>query len=214
MFFLALTCVFEYPHAVPSRAAVWYSVIFGVHDFVCYCVGLFACLLVLDVIEAFKDGFNVFAFVHCGKTFDVFQDEHFGLFMLNILQDVGEDVASAFVILKTVLFACDAEGLARKSSYVDVNVRGIVYIPRGDVSFYVLGPMICSNGFYSIWVCLTTKFVNEIKAHVPECLNRGIHPRTICAYATFCIGGFGYASAMDGFFFSSLVFVPLALLGR
>ena len=58
-------------------------------------------------------------------------NKDFWQFLLNIVQDVEEDVAASFCVLKTLLLPCRGKWLTRKSSNVEVNNGSFVVISLG-----------------------------------------------------------------------------------
>ena len=69
----------------------------------------------LDALQATHDMPKTLAFAECGETFYIFEDKNLRLLGRNVFEYMLKQMASTLIVIKALLLACRAKGLAREA---------------------------------------------------------------------------------------------------
>ena len=114
-----------------------------------------------DAIQSIQNCSQTLTIVQLHKAFDIFQNEILWTILVNVLVDLPEDFASAFVIVKTLLFASLTKGLTWKASaiYIHVPSEMSIRVLVLDVLEQLLWLPVACDRFSRYRVDLATEFV-------------------------------------------------------
>ena len=114
-----------------------------------------------DAFQSIQNCSQTLTIIQLHKAFDIFKNEVFWTILVNVIVNLPENFSSAFVVVKTLLFAGLTKGLTWKASaiYVHVPSETSVRVLVLDVFEQLLRFPVAFDRLSRYRVDLTTEFV-------------------------------------------------------
>ena len=115
----------------------------------------------LDIVQSIQNCSQTLTIVHLHKAFNVLENKVLRAVLVNVLMNLPEELSSAFVIVKTLLFASLTKGLTWKASaiYIHVPSEMSIRVLVLDVLEQLLRLPVACDRFSRYRVDLATEFV-------------------------------------------------------
>ena len=134
------------------------------------------------LFQGVKYRLQTFAIIKCRETFDILKNEVFRPSPVNVVSYMPEDFSSTFFVIKALLFACLTEGLAWKTSAIEIYAASAGMIAGLDIFVHNLRRPVLLDRFTNHWLNITAELVNEKYTLFLKCLHWSLDARTISAY--------------------------------